>query len=229
MATTPATPKKKPAAKKPAAKRTTTAKKPRTAAARSTAARKGAVKRGANRTQAAAKAVQADRQATQADTDRLVDAVLSTGRSATKLAGNYAERAAYVQVGAVLTARDTVVTNVEDLRTRVGSRDAVEAEVRKFERRGETARKEAKKARTKAERELKKRRNRLEREVKRNRTKAERQVRTVRKDVEKQVQDVRSQVAQLRDIQVAVPQVDLPDVVTPVREAVRPVVDRFAA
>lgn len=218
---------KKRTAKKTTAKRTTA--KPRTAAARSTSARKGATTRGVNRTKAAAKVTVTDTKNVRADAGTTRDAAVSTGRSAVLLAGNYAERAAYVQVGAVLTARDTVVTNVEDLRTRVGSRDAVEAEVRKFERRGETARKEAKKARTKAERELKKRRNRLEREIKRNRTKAERQVRTVRKDVEKQVQDVRSQVAQLRDIQVAVPQVDLPDVVTPVREAVRPVVDRFAA
>jgi vacuolar-type H+-ATPase subunit H len=222
MATTPSTP-KKPAAKKPAARKRAAAK-PRTAAARSTAARKGAVTKGVNRTEAAAQAVREDRKATQADTDRLVDAVLSTGRSAAGLAGNYAERAAYVQVGAVLTATDAVSTNVDELRTRFATREGVEVEIRKFEKRGETARKEAKKARTRAERELKKRRNRLEREVKRNRTKAERQVRTIRKDAEQQVKDLQAQV---REIQI--PQVELPDVVTPVREAVRPVVDRFAA
>jgi hypothetical protein len=228
MATT-ATPKKRTTAK-PAAKRTTT-KKPRTApgtkaktaAARSTTARKGAVTRGINRTDAAADSVRKDAEKLQADYETAIDAAVSTGRSAAMLAGNYAERVAYVQVGAVLTARDTVTETIEDLRTKVTDRESAEKEIRRLEKRGEVARvraqREVKKARTRVERELRRRRNTIERDVKRNRTRVEREVRSLRKDAEKQVRDLRTQVT---DVQV-------PDVVTPVREAVKPVVDRFAA
>ena len=117
MATTPSTtPRKtttsangsKPAARKPAARKPAAVK---TAAARSTAARKGATTRGVNKTKI-------DAQAVRADAKIVSDDALSTGRSAALLAGNYAERAAYVQVGAVLTARDRVVGTVEDLRTK---------------------------------------------------------------------------------------------------------------
>ena len=145
------------------------------------------------------------------------------------LAGNYAERAAYVQVGAVLTARDAATATIEDLRVRVADRDAAEAELRKLEKRGEVARtrtqREVKKARTRVERELRQRRNRVRRDVKRNRTRVEREVRSLRKDAETQIKDVRATVSDIRIP--ALPQV--PDVVAPVREAVRPVVDRFAA
>ena len=58
------------------------------------------------------------------------DAAVSTGRSAVLLAGNYAERVAYVQVGAVLTARDTATTTIEDLRGRVSDRESAEKELR---------------------------------------------------------------------------------------------------
>ena len=152
-----------------APKKRTTAKKttakPRTAAARSTSARKGATTRGVNRTRAAAKTTVKDTKAVGADAGTTRDAAVSTGRSAVLLAGNYAERAAYVQVGAVLTARDAATATIEDLRTRIGDRDAAEAELRKLEKRGEVARtrtqREVKKARTRVERELRQRRNRV--------------------------------------------------------------------
>ncbi len=205
--------------KRSTAKRTT---KPRTAAARSTSARKGATTRGVNKTKAAAKNVKTDTGAT-------TDAAVSTGRSAVLLAGNYAERVAYVQVGAVLTARDTATATIVDLRGRISDRDSAEKELKKLEKRGEVARvratREVKKARTRVERELRQRRTRVTRDVKRNRTRVEREVRSLRKDAQQQIKDVRAQV---RDIQILqVPQV--PDVVTPVREAVKPVVERFAA
>lgn len=185
MATTPTT-KTKPAAKrKPttatrsaAAKRAAASK---TAAARTTAARKGATTRGVNKTKADAKAVRADAKL-------ISDDAVHTGRSAALLAGNYAERAAYVQVGAVLTARDTVVETLDELRAKYGSRDAAEKEIKKLEKRGAGARtkaqREVKKNRTRVERELRQRRNRVEREVKRNRTRVERELRTFRKDAE---------------------------------------------
>ena len=218
---------KKRTAKKTTAKRTTA--KPRTAAARSTSARKGATTRGVNRTKAAAKVTVTDTKNVRADAGTTRDAAVSTGRSAVLLAGNYAERVAYVQVGAVLTARDAATATIEDLRVRISDRDAAEAELRKLEKRGEVARtrtqREVKKARTRVERELRQRRNRVTRDVKRNRTRVEREVRSLRKDAETQLKDVRATV---RDISIpTLPQV--PDVVTPVREVVRPVVDRFAA
>ena len=209
--------------KRTTAKRTT---KPRTAAARSTSARKGATTRGVNRTKAAAKTTRTDAKALGADAGTTREAAVSTGRSAVLLAGNYAERVAYVQVGAVLTARDTATTTIEDLRGRVSDRESAEKELRKLEKRGEVARvratREVKKARTRVERELRQRRNRVQRDVKRNRTRVEREVRSLRKDAEQQIKDVRAQV---RDIQL----IQVPNVVTPVREAVKPVVERFAA
>ena len=80
----------------------------------------------------------------------------------------------------------------------------------------------SKKARTRVERELRQRRNRVQRDVKRNRTRVEREVRSLRKDAEQQIKDVRNQVREIQILQV-------PDVVTPVREVVKPVVERFAA
>ena len=152
-----------------APKKRTTAKKttakPRTAAARSTSARKGATTRGVNRTKAAAKTTVKDTKNVRVDAGTTRDAAVSTGRSAVLLAGNYVERAAYVQVGAVLTARDAATATIEDLRVRIADRDAAEAELRKLEKRGEVARtrtqREVKKARTRVERELRQRRNRV--------------------------------------------------------------------
>lgn len=115
----------------------------KTAAARSTAARKAAVTRGVHRTEAAADKVSVDRGALRADNQRLVEAVVSTGRSVIGLAGNYAERAADVQVGAVLTATDAVGGTIVDLRARLGSRQTAEVELRRLERRGEAARRRA--------------------------------------------------------------------------------------
>ena len=112
----------------------------------------------------------------------------SSRQTAAERAAAYAERAAHVQVGAVLTARDQVVDLVGDVASKVSSREAAEKELKKLEKRGASAqtraRREVKKTRTRVERELRQRRNRVEREVKRNRTRVEREVRSLRKDVE---------------------------------------------
>jgi hypothetical protein len=75
---------------------------------------------------------------------------------------SYAERAVLVPVGAALTARDRVVSSVNDTVTTYSSASRAQAQLRKFERRGATARKrlerEVRKARTSVERELRKRR-----------------------------------------------------------------------
>ncbi len=199
MATTPAktTAKRTTAAKSPAAKRTAAAKRStatrsaaakraaatKTPAARTTAARKGATTRGVNKTKA-------DVNAIRTDAGTVADDAVSTGRSAALLAGNYAERAAYVQVGAVLTARDTVVETLDELRAKYGSRVAAEKEIKKLEKRGATAR-------TRAQREVKKNRNRVERELKQRRTRVERELRTIRKDAGAQVKTLRSDVEQI--------------------------------
>jgi hypothetical protein len=76
--------------------------------------------------------------------------------------GDYAERAVLIPVGAALIARDKVVTGVNDTITTYSSTSKTQAQLRKFERRGATARKrlerEVRKARTSVERELRKRR-----------------------------------------------------------------------
>src|SRR3954463_11275315 len=98
----------------------------------------------------------------------------------------YAERAALVQVGAALVARDAVTEAVDTLRTSLSSRDKVEkelqvrrrrleAELKRFERRGST--------------EVK----RFEREAKKTRTRVGRDVKTLRPAVTKQVKPVTTQ------------------------------------
>ncbi len=76
--------------------------------------------------------------------------------------GDYAERAVLIPVGAALIARERVVSGVNDTISSYSSTSKAQAQLRKFERRGNTARKrlerEVRKARTSVERELRKRR-----------------------------------------------------------------------
>jgi hypothetical protein len=147
--TTKAKPKAKPAARR--ATRRTAARKPSPATAR----RQRTI--AANETREAAQA-----QARAART------TAAQGR-------NVAERAALVYVGATLEARDRVLGLAGELVSRYGNRAAAEREVnkdiRRFERRGTTAR------------------NQLERDVKRARTRLERAVRTRRRNVSSRAQD----------------------------------------
>jgi hypothetical protein len=81
-----------------------------------------------------------------------------------------------VYVGATLEARDRVINLAGEFVNRFGSRASAEREVgkdiRRFERRGTTARnqleRDVKKARTRLERELRTRRRDAERMIKRN-------------------------------------------------------------
>lgn len=104
---------------------------------------------------------------------------LDRAREAAEQALRQVERAVTVQVGAVLEARDTVTGTVEDLQTRYGSSEAAEKQVKRFERRGSKARKQA-------ERRVKRTRTKVERELKARRRKAERRVTTERKRVERE-------------------------------------------
>jgi hypothetical protein len=75
---------------------------------------------------------------------------------------SYAERAVLIPVGAALIARERVVSTVNDTVSAYSSGSKAQAQLRRFERRGETARKrierEVRKARVSVERELRKRR-----------------------------------------------------------------------
>ena len=113
-----------------------------------------------------------------------------------------AERAVLIPVGAALTATDRVADAVADLARTYSTPDTaqkrVERDLRRFERRGTTARNRAerriKRTRTRVERELRQRRTRTVRVVKRNRTQLERQAKNVRRDLEKAVSQAQERV-----------------------------------
>jgi hypothetical protein len=84
--------------------------------------------------------------------------------------GNYAERAVLIPVGAALVARDKLAAGVSELpRDRSTANARAQAQLRKFERRGTSARnsleREARRTRVRLERELRKRRGELDRAV----------------------------------------------------------------
>ena len=81
-----------------------------------------------------------------------------------------AERAVLVPVGASLLARDNLVSTVKGLATKYRTRTRLERELKRYERRGATAR------------------NRFERQVRRTRTRFERELRQRRSLVERTMQ-----------------------------------------
>jgi hypothetical protein len=91
-----------------------------------------------------------------------------------------AERAVLIPVGAVLEARDRVADTVGELVTTSRSVTALEKQLKRFERRGGSAR------------------TQLEREVRRTRTRLERQTRTARRGFDRQ----RTQVGKNLDLNV---------------------------
>lgn len=170
------------ATKAPAAKTTGTARRRAAATKRSTTAKKAAATRAANQSQRNAS------RAAQGPKNR-VEAVQQ-----------YAGRAALVQVGVALEARDRVVSTVNDVVELVTSPAKAERQLKKFERRGTTARnraqREVRKTRNRVQRELRQRRNRFERTVRRNRTRVERDLQTkpLRENVAANVDLVTAQV-----------------------------------
>jgi hypothetical protein len=105
-----------------------------------------------------------------------------------------AERAMLIPVGAALLARDSVIDAAKpyaDSETRDRELDKLQKRIatnlRKFERRGSTARNRAvrgaKRTRTRVERELRQRRNRTLRTVKQNRRGFEKQLKSARQRV----------------------------------------------
>ncbi|MEA2222356.1 MAG: hypothetical protein QOH83_732 [Solirubrobacteraceae bacterium] len=143
-----------------ATKRSTTAKKAagtraanRGAAARSTAASKTKASATRARTTAARQTAQAKQEV----------------KGPMERAAGIAETAVLVPVGAALIARDEVMSTIESLRSKFGTRAKAERELRRFERRGSTAMKrierDAKKTRTRVEREMRERRARIEKDL----------------------------------------------------------------
>jgi hypothetical protein len=86
--------------------------------------------------------------------------------------GDYAERALLIPVGAALTAREKVAAGVNGTISSYSSTSKAQAQLRRFERRGATAR------------------NRLEREVRKARVRVERELRQRRREIEKTVTDL---------------------------------------
>jgi hypothetical protein len=90
----------------------------------------------------------------------------SPASSRTTTQVNYAERAVLIPVGAALIARDRVVSTVSDTISSYSSTTKTQAQLRRFERRGVTARKrlerEVRKARVRVERDLRQRRRSFE-------------------------------------------------------------------
>jgi hypothetical protein len=169
-----------------------TTSKPKAKAARKTAARK-ASKAGTRRTAAAkatrrtsatkAKATRAKAARTRA-LHQSEAAARSTETAASQtvgVVGDYAERALLIPVGAALIARDRVVSSVNDTLSSYGSPSKAQAQLRKFERRGATARK------------------RLEREVRKTRVRVERDLRQRRKAIEKSYSDTVSEFENRRE------------------------------
>lgn len=92
-----------------------------------------------------------------------------TADRAAETIGDYAERAVLIPVGAALVAREQIVSGVSDTVARYSSASKTKAQLRRFERRGATARnrleREVRKVRVRVERELRQRRRELERTV----------------------------------------------------------------
>jgi hypothetical protein len=112
-----------------------------------------------------------------------------------------AERAVLVPVGASLLARDNLVSTVGGLVTKYRTRTGFEREIKRYERRGATARnrleRQVRRSRTRFERQLRQRRSVVERTLKQNRRRFEREVRSVRRDVEKRSGMVGARVEKL--------------------------------
>ena len=145
-----------PTATKPSSK----AAKPRAKSARKPAA--------AKKTATQAKATHAKGARTRAANQ--AGAAVKSSQTATRetagVFGDYAERAVLIPVGAALIARERVVSTVSDTFSNYSSSSKAQAQLRKFERRGVTARKrlerEVRKARVRVERELRQRRKEIE-------------------------------------------------------------------
>lgn len=165
----------------------TTSPKPRAKAARKAPARKPAkatAKAASRRTSASkAKATRAKAARTRAvhSAESTVRQSQTASRETAGVFGDYAERAVLIPVGAALIARDRVVSSVSDTFSAYSTGTKAQAQLRRFERRGATARK------------------RLEREVRKARVRFERELRQRRREIESTLSDTVSEIEGRRD------------------------------
>jgi hypothetical protein len=112
-----------------------------------------------------------------------------------------AERAVLVPVGAGLLAGDNLVSTVKGFAAKYGTRPGFERELRRYERRGATARnrfeRQVRRARTRFERELRQRRSLVERTMRQNQRRLNRELSSVRRDFEKQSGAVSARVERM--------------------------------
>jgi hypothetical protein len=119
-------------------------------------------------------------------TTRSSSAASAAKRAPAASVGGYAERAILIPVGAALIARERLVTGVGDALSTYSSSSKIEAQLRRFERRGGTARK-------RFEREVRKTRTRFERGVRQRRRELDRRRNRIRKDLSAQVEQAQEQ------------------------------------
>ncbi|HEY5045556.1 MAG TPA: hypothetical protein VII53_06840 [Solirubrobacteraceae bacterium] len=147
------------------------ARKPATkASARKTAARRGSSASARSQsTQAKATKAKSARTRSVHQTKSAIRQTETATRNTVDAFGDYTERAVLIPVGAALIARDRVLSTVNDAISSYGSTTKAQAQLRRFERRGNTARnrleREVRKARVRFERELRQRRRELEKTV----------------------------------------------------------------
>jgi hypothetical protein len=165
MATATTSPRKAKAAK-PAAKAAKTSTARKASAGRSSIGRSTP---SSQSTQAKSTKAKAARTRSIHQTQSAVRQTEIAARNTVDVFGDYTERAVLIPVGAALIARDRVVSTVSDTISSYGSTAKAQAQLRRFERRGTTAR------------------NRLEREVRKARVRVERELRQRRRDLEQTV------------------------------------------
>jgi hypothetical protein len=146
--------------------RSAKARKPAAKAAKASTARKASATQS---TQAKSTKAKAARTRSIHQTQSTVRQTEIAARNTVDVFGDYTERAVLIPVGAALIARDRVVSTVSDTISSYGSTAKAQAQLRRFERRGTTAR------------------NRLEREVRKARVRVERELRQRRRDLEQTV------------------------------------------
>jgi hypothetical protein len=189
---------RKPATTRATTRKSTSTRKPSTSARRTaTSARKTAAS-----ARTTAKEARTTARSTAASASRKASSSNSTQpKTPVALAQEIAERAVLVPVGASLLARDNLASTVKGIATKYRTRASLEREIKRYERRGATARnrfeRQVRKTRTRFERELRQRRTRVERTVKQNRRRFEREARTVRKDFGKQSGQLTSRVERI--------------------------------
>jgi hypothetical protein len=171
--------------------KTAATKRPTAATKRSTAAKKAAATRSRNQ------AAQATKRSTAAK--KAAETRAELAKTPVDRVQEYAGKAVLIPVGAALTARDTLLDTVKTVRDDYGTAGKAEQQIRRFERRGITARnrveREVKKSRTRVERELRRRRTTATRQLMQNRTRVEREVKSFRADLDKQGTQTRKNVA----------------------------------